>query len=283
GDLRQSRVTGFRAAPARRGREGDPDAGEPGRRAPLHREAVLGRWDREPVLHAPADRGARSPPPSDAAGPRVTRLPVSSFTDPGDDRVLPSVAAGVTGPPPTVDGGREAGPFEHGGRGLLPVGDGRLRVAVPGGPVLGTPAAESDRKTSLISQSRAFVAEQVEGREAGSRATKHARRLARVVLGGLRKQVCEDGGVEDEVEAFVVIGEPEVIRAELARGVVVAVLDVCETKPKPWVSRRDVLLAPANRFRKDVEALVSGGEVIRERDGDSTDATAHVENVMLGA
>ena len=37
-------------------------------RAALHREAVLGRRDREPVLHPPADRGARPPPAPDAPG-----------------------------------------------------------------------------------------------------------------------------------------------------------------------------------------------------------------------
>ena len=42
-------------------------------RAPLHREAVLGRRDREPVLHPPADRGARPPPPPDAPRARVAR------------------------------------------------------------------------------------------------------------------------------------------------------------------------------------------------------------------
>ena len=54
------------------GREGDPDAGQPGRGASVHREAVRGSWDREPVLHPPADRGARPPPPPDAPGSRLT-------------------------------------------------------------------------------------------------------------------------------------------------------------------------------------------------------------------
>ena len=40
-DLRQPGVAGERAAAPRGGRAGDPDAGQPGRRAALHRQAVL--------------------------------------------------------------------------------------------------------------------------------------------------------------------------------------------------------------------------------------------------
>ena len=72
-DLRQPGVAGERAAAARGGRQGDPDAGQPGGRAALHRQAVLGRRDREALLDPPADRGARAAPAPDAPRARLSQ------------------------------------------------------------------------------------------------------------------------------------------------------------------------------------------------------------------
>ena len=66
-DLGQPGVARERAAEAAGGRGGHADAGEPGGRAALHRQAVLGRRLREAVLDPPADRGARPPAAPDAA------------------------------------------------------------------------------------------------------------------------------------------------------------------------------------------------------------------------
>ena len=57
------------------GLTGDPDAGQPGERAALHRQAVQRRGLRLALLDASADRGAGSPAPPDAAASamRVSR------------------------------------------------------------------------------------------------------------------------------------------------------------------------------------------------------------------
>ena len=65
-DHRQPRVAGLGAAAARGGRQGDADAGQPGDRVDVHRQAVQGRRDRGAVLDPPADRGARPAPAPDA-------------------------------------------------------------------------------------------------------------------------------------------------------------------------------------------------------------------------
>ena len=72
-DLRQPRVARLGAPAAGGGRQDRADAGQPGDRAALHRQAVLGRRHRQPVLHAPADRGAGPPAPPDAADPLLGR------------------------------------------------------------------------------------------------------------------------------------------------------------------------------------------------------------------
>ena len=65
-------------AAARAGSGSDADAGQPGGRAPLHRQALLGQGHRRPLLDPPADRGAGPPPPPDAPDPLVRNA--SSFS-----------------------------------------------------------------------------------------------------------------------------------------------------------------------------------------------------------
>ena len=76
--LRQPGVARLGAAAARGGRQGDADAGQPGDRAALHRQAVQGRRDRGPVLDPPADRGARAPAAPDAPADRLATRNASS-------------------------------------------------------------------------------------------------------------------------------------------------------------------------------------------------------------
>ena len=67
-DLRQPRVARVGAAAPRGGRQGDADAGQPGDRAALHREAVLGR--RRSRACSPPTRRSRS---ASAASARCAR------------------------------------------------------------------------------------------------------------------------------------------------------------------------------------------------------------------
>ena len=54
------------------GAAGDPDAGQPGGRAALHRQAVLGQGHRRPLLDPPPDRGAGQAAAPDAPQPRAS-------------------------------------------------------------------------------------------------------------------------------------------------------------------------------------------------------------------
>ena len=72
GDLRQPRVAGQRPVAARAGSGGEADAGQPGGRAALHRQALLRQGHRRPLLDPPADRGAGQAPAPDAPEPRLT-------------------------------------------------------------------------------------------------------------------------------------------------------------------------------------------------------------------
>ncbi len=74
-DLRQPGVAGERPAAPGGGGQGDPDAGQPGRRAALHRQALLRQGHRRPLLDPSPDRGAGPPPPPDAPQPRLTLRP----------------------------------------------------------------------------------------------------------------------------------------------------------------------------------------------------------------
>ena len=75
-DLRQPRVARERAAAPRGERQGDPDAGEPGRRAALHRQALLGRRHGGAVLDPSSDRGAGPAPAPDASRARLDAIRV---------------------------------------------------------------------------------------------------------------------------------------------------------------------------------------------------------------
>ena len=79
-DLRQPRVARLGAAAARAGRQGDPDEGQPGRGAALHRQAVLGRWHLEAVLDPPSDRGAGQAAAPDAPVARLALAVQASTT-----------------------------------------------------------------------------------------------------------------------------------------------------------------------------------------------------------
>ena len=85
-DLRQPRVPGLCAAAARGGLAGDPDAGQPGPGAALHRQAVQRRRLRLALLDASANRGAGPPAAPDAADHRLRSPPDASGISDSESR-----------------------------------------------------------------------------------------------------------------------------------------------------------------------------------------------------